>query len=474
MTKKKSKSQYDKEIEIIADYVVNKKINSKEAYKTARYCLMDSMGCAILATNFTACTQILGPIVPGATLKNGTRVPGTSYELDPVQGAFNIGTLIRWVDFNDAFLASEWGHPSDNLGGILALTDYLNRSGKNITVRDVLTYMIKAHEIQGVMSLKNGFNRCGFDHVVLVKLATASVASHILGGTFEDVCATQSQVWIDGPNLRTYRHAPNVGSRKSWAAGDATSRGVWHALMRQRGEQGYNSPLTAKKWGFYTINFNDKKFKFERPLGSYVMENVLFKASFPAEFHAQTAVEAAIQLHPLIKDRLKDIKKIMVRTQESAMRIINKTGKLYNFADRDHCLQYMIAIGLLFGELTAEDYEDERAKDSRIDLLRDKMVVKEDKKFTRDYLNPKKRSIANAIQIIFNDGSKSKEIIVEYPSGHPRRRKEGFLQVIDKFRKNVTTLFSVEKTDQLCDLFADENKLDNMSISDFMQLWVKK
>lgn len=471
---RRSKDKYDKEMYVIANYVMNKKIRSKKAYKLARYCLMDSLGCAVLASHFKACTKLLGPIVPGASLAKGVRVPSTSYELDPVQAAFNIGTLIRWLDFNDAFLAAEWGHPSDNIGGILAVADYLSRRGKSLTVHDLLTFMIKAHEIQGVLSLKNSFNKMGFDHVVLVKLATAAIATYLLGGNKEQICAAQSQVWIDGPSLRTYRHAPNVGSRKSWASSDATSRGVWLALMTMRGEEGYASALTAKKWGFYDVNFNHKSFTFARKLNSYVMEHVLFKAAFPAEIHAQTAVEAAIELHPKVKNRLNKIKKIIIRSQASAMRIISKTGKLRNPADRDHCTQYMVAIGLIFGKLTADDFEDKRAKDPRIDKLRKKILMKEDKQFSKDYLNPKKRSISNAIQVFFTDGSKTDEIVIEYPYGHPRRRKEGLELLENKFRKNLLTTFSKHHTDQLCELFKDEKKLEKMRIDDFMQLFCVK
>lgn len=471
---KNTQKEFDAAIRIIADYVANKKIKNKNVYKIAHYNLMDSLGCAILASTFPACTKLLGPIVQGVTLKKGVRVPGTSFELDPVQGAFNIGTLIRWLDFNDAFLAEEWGHPSDNLGGILAIADYLSRQGEKITVRDVLTSMIKTHEIQGIMSLKNSFNRMGFDHVVLIKLATAAVATHLLGGTIEQICAVQSQVWIDGPSLRTYRHAPNVGARKSWAAGDATSRGIWLALMTIRGEQGYTTALSAKKWGFYDVNFNKKSFQFARKLDSYVMEHVLFKALFPAEFHAQTAVEAAIQLHPDVSHKLNQIQKITIRTQESAMRIISKTGKLHNPADRDHCIQYMVAIGLIFGKLTADDFEDKRARDPRIDILRKKMHIKEDKEFSKDYLDPSKRSIANAIQVFFKDGTKTKEVVIEYPYGHPRRRKEGLPLLEKKFRANLQTVFTPEKINRLCDLFQNPQKLEKMNVNEFMALWIKK
>jgi 2-methylcitrate dehydratase len=406
-------------------------------------------------------------------MRNGVRVPGTQFELEPVQGAFNIGTLIRWLDFNDAFLAAEWGHPSDNLAGILAVADYLSRRGQKILIRDILTYMIKAHEIQGVMSLKNSFNRQGFDHIVLVKLATAAITTYLLGGNKERICDVQSQVWIDGPSLRTYRHAPNVGARKSWAASDASSRGVWLALMTMRGELGYPSALSTKKWGFYAVNFANKSFEFERDYDSYVMEHVLFKAAFPAEIHAQTAVEAAIKLHPEVKNRLNEIKEVIIRTQESAVRIISKTGKLYNPADRDHCIQYMTAIGLIFGKLTAEDYSDEKAKDPRIDKLRKKMILKEDKQFSKDYLSSQKRSIANAVQVFFKDGSKTDEIVVEYPYGHLRRRKEGLVLLENKFQENLQSYFPQRKAEELYQLFKDKNKLERMPVEKFMTLWVE-
>lgn len=464
---------FDKEMRVIADYVIDKKIKSKGAYRIARYCLMDSLGCAILSLNFTDCTKLLGPIVPGATLKKGVRIPGMKIELDPVQGAFNIGTMIRWLDFNDAFLAAEWGHPSDNIGGILAVADYLVRQGKKITMHDILTCIIKAHEIQGVMSLKNSLNKQGFDHVAFIKLATAVMTTYLLGGNKEEICNVQSQVWIDGPSLRVYRHAPNVGPRKSWGASDATSRGVWLALITMRGEIGYPSVLTTKNWGFYDVNFEGKKFKLARKLDSYVIENTIFKAKFPAEIHAQTAVEAAFALHPKVKDRLNQIKKIVIRTQESAVKIITKTGKLYNSADRDHCIQYMAAIGLIFGKLTAEDYSEKMAKDPRIDKLRKKMLVEEDKQFSKDYLNSKKRSIANAVQVFFKDGSSTDEVVVEYPYGHPRRRIEGLALLEQKFRHNLSTKFSKAQVNKICDVFEDQAKFEKMSLNDFMQLWQK-
>ena len=396
----------------IADYVNDYEIDSEEAYTTARNCLIDTLGCGLEALGYPACTKLLGPIVPGTIVPHGAKVPGTQFELDPVTAAFNIGTMIRWLDFNDTWLAAEWGHPSDNLGGILAIADYLSRrnvaEGKPaLVVRDVLTAMIKAHEIQGVLALENSFNRVGLDHVVLVKVATTAVVTKMLGGSREEIVNAVSNAWVDGQSLRTYRHAPNTGSRKSWAAGDATSRGVRLALMALKGEMGYPSALTAKIWGFYDVLFKGKEFKFQRPYGSYVMENVLFKISFPAEFHAQTAVEAALILHPQVMDRLEKIEKVVITTHESAIRIIDKQGPLNNPADRDHCIQYMSAIGLIFGRLGAADYEDEVASDPRIDTLREKMQCEENPRFSLDYLDPDKRSIANAMQIFFKDGSKT-------------------------------------------------------------------
>lgn len=470
------RQDFDQEIKAIATYVTEKKINSDEAYNTARLCLMDSLGCAMLALNYSECVKILGPVVPGENLKDGAKIPGTAFQLDPVQAAFNMGAMIRWLDFNDTWLAAEWGHPSDNLGGILAVADYISRQNvvknkKPFLIKDVLTAAIKAHEIQGVMALQNSFNRVGLDHVVLVKLATTAVVTQLLGGNYQQICDAISQVWVDGQSLRTYRHAPNTGSRKSWAAGDATSRGVWLALMTLKGEQGYPSALSAKKWGFYDVLFKSQPFKFERDYDSYVMENVLFKISYPAEFHAQTAVEAAIQLHPLIKNRLADIEKIVIKTQESAVRIISKTGPLYNYADRDHCIQYMVAIGLLFGKLTADDYKDDRAKDPRIDQLRDKMEVVEEKQFSIDYLDPAKRSIANAIQIFFKDGSSTEEIIVEYPIGHRRRRKEGVSLLEQKFKNNLLTRFPAERMEKIFNVFQNQQTLENMSVNEFVDLF---
>ncbi|HVV67842.1 MAG TPA: bifunctional 2-methylcitrate dehydratase/aconitate hydratase [Gammaproteobacteria bacterium] len=468
---------FDQEIQAIAHYVSDYSINSQEAYRTAKFCLMDSLGCALLALRYPECTKLLGPIVPGATLANGARVPGTQFELDPVQAAFNIGTLIRWLDYNDTWLAKEWAHPSDNLGGILAVADYLNRQAlltqhKLLTLHDVLTAMIKAHEIQGILALENSFNQVGLDHVVYVKVATTAVVTQWLGGQHQELCAAISQAFIDGQSLRTYRHAPNTGSRKSWAAGDATSRGVRLALMTLRGEAGYPSALSAKRWGLYDVYFQGKPFQFQRPFGSYVMENVLFKISYPAEFHSQTAVEAAIQLHPKVKDRLPDIQRITIRTQEAAMRILNKKGPLYNPADRDHSLQYITAIGLIFGTLTADDYEDKVAADARIDELRDKMELTEDANFSRDYLDPDKRSIGNAIQIFFKDGTATDEIAVEYPVGHQRRREEGIPLLVEKFQQNLLTRFPKGRAEKILHLFDNQEKLENMPVQEFMALWV--
>ncbi|WP_133127347.1 bifunctional 2-methylcitrate dehydratase/aconitate hydratase [Legionella nagasakiensis] len=470
------KPNYDTVISDIADYVLNYDINSQEAYETARLCLMDTLGCGLLALNFPECIKLLGPVVPGAVLAGGARVPGTSYELDPVQAAFNIGTMIRWLDFNDTWLAAEWGHPSDNLGAILAVSDYISRQNINkkadaLTMRTILTAMIKAHEIQGCLALENSFNRVGLDHVILVKLASAAVTAMLLGGDKVQIERTLSHVFVDGQSLRTYRHAPNTGSRKSWAAGDATSRAARLALICATGEMGYPSALTAPKWGFYDVLFSGKPFKFQRPYGSYVMENVLFKLSYPAEFHAQTAVECAVALHPQIQGRIEDIAHIELTTHESAIRIISKEGPLHNPADRDHCLQYMVAIALLHGDLRAEHYEDSAAVDPRIDALRKKMHVRENEQFSKDYLNPEKRSIANSIKLIFNDGSETDLITVEYPIGHRRRRKEGVPVLLAKFEHNLNTRFSPEKVEQIIHSMSDLEKLAQQSVVDFMAMW---
>lgn len=464
----------DQELTDIADYVSGYTIASDEAYDTARYCLLDSLGCALLALKYPECTRHLGPIVPGTAVPNGARVPGTRYELDPVKAAFDIGTLVRWLDFNDTWLAAEWGHPSDNLGAILACADYVSRTrvaaGSPLTVRDVLDYMIKAHEIQGVMALENSFNRVGLDHVVLVKLASAAVATHMLGGTRKQIIDAVSQVWVDGQSLRTYRHAPNAGPRKSWAAGDATSRGVRLALMTLAGEPGYPSALTAKTWGFYDVSFKGNRFRFQRPYGSYVMEHVLFKISFPAEFHAQTAVECAVKLHPHVLDRIDQIERIVLTTHESAIRIISKVGPLHNYADRDHCLQYMVAIGLLHGDLDADHYTDAAAADPRIDLLREKMEVREEPRYSRDYLDPGKRSIANAVQIFFRDGTSTEKVELEYPIGHRRRRQEGIPKLVEKARHNLATQLSTGHLEPLLTLFLDRDRLASTPVPTLMSM----
>jgi 2-methylcitrate dehydratase len=467
----------DKVLVDIADYAASYKITSKEAYETARNCLIDTLGCGLEALSYPACTKLLGPIVPGTIVPHGARVPGTQFQLDPVQAAFNIGTIIRWLDFNDTWLAAEWGHPSDNLGGILATADWLSRtavaSGKApLTMKDVLTGMIKAHEIQGVIALENSFNRVGLDHVVLVKVASTAVVASMLGLARDEIIDAVSLAWVDGQSLRTYRHSPNTGSRKSWAAGDATSRAVRLALMVAKGEMGYPSALTAKTWGFYDVLFKGNAFQFQRPYDSYVMENVLFKISFPAEFHAQTAVECAMTLHPQVRDTIDDIKKITIRTHESAIRIIDKQGPLDNPADRDHCIQYMIAIPLLFGRLTAADYEDAIAKDPRIDRLRAKMVCVEDKKFSQDYLDPDKRSIANAISIEFTDGRKLKEVVVEYPIGHRRRRKEGIPVLVEKFKTNLARRFPAKQQRAILELALDAARLHATPVHEFVDLFV--
>ena len=467
----------DQVIVDIADYVTRHSIKSKEAYNTARLCLMDTLGCGFEALSYPACTKLLGPIVPGIIVPNGAKVPGTSYQLDPVSAAFNLGAMIRWLDFNDTWLAAEWGHPSDNLGGILAAADWASRNAvaagkKPLVMRDVLAGMIKAHEIQGVIALENSFNRVGLDHVVLVKVATTAVVTEMLGGTQEEIVNAVSNAWIDGQSLRTYRHVPNTGSRKSWAAGDATSRGVRLALMALKGEMGYPSALTAKTWGFYDVLFKGKPFKFTRPYGSYVMENVLFKISYPAEFHAQTAVECAILLHPQVKDRLDQIAKIVITTHESAIRIIDKRGPLHNPADRDHCIQYMTAIGLMKGALTAADYEDDVARDPRVDGLRAKMTCVEKKSWTQDYLDPEKRSIANAVQVFFKDGAKTEQVAVEYPVGHRRRRKEGIPLLEAKFRVNLARRFAEKQRQAILELCCDQARLEALPVHEFVDLFV--
>ena len=464
----------DPELVAIANYVHGVKITSAEAMDTARNCLIDTLGCGFLAQRFPECTKMLGPHVPGTVVPNGARVPGTPYVLDPVKAAWDIGCMVRWLDFNDTWLAAEWGHPSDNLGGILAVADFLSRQPDRspFEMRDVLTAMVKAHEIQGCLALENSFNRVGLDHVLLVRVATAAVVMDLFGGTQDQIVDVLSHAFVDGSSLRTYRHAPNAGPRKSWAAGDATSRGVQLALFVLKGEIGYPSALTAPQWGFYDVNFHGETFKFQREYESYVMENVLFKISYPAEFHAQTAVEAACQLHPSVVNRIDEIDRIELTTHESAIRIISKTGELNNPADRDHCLQYMTAIGLLKGNLVAEDYEADVAADPRVDQLRELMVVSEDERFSAEYHEPDKRSIANAIQVFFKDGTSTEQITVEYPLGHRRRRAEGIPELESKFRANLATRFSSSQCSTIEQVVFDQQTLEDMPVNQFVDLFV--
>jgi 2-methylcitrate dehydratase len=467
----------DKVLTDIVDYVTKYKIKSKDAYDTARYCLLDTLGCGFEALEYPACRKMLGPIVQGTLVPNGAKVPGTQLQ---IKAAFDIGAMIRWLDFNDTWLAAEWGHPSDNLGGILATADWLSRNAvatgkKPLTVHDLLTGMIKAHEIQGCIALENSFNKVGLDHVVLVKVASTAVVAEMMGLSKDEILNAVSLAWVDGQSLRTYRHSPNTGSRKSWAAGDATSRAVRLALIAKTGEMGYPSVLSAKTWGFYDVLFKGNAFKFQRPYGSYVMENVLFKISFPAEFHSQTAVEAGMTIHQELKKlgkTEKDIKKITIRTHEACIRIIDKKGPLNNPADRDHCVQYMVAMPIIFGRLTASDYEDNIAADPRIDTLRDKIVCVEDPKFTKDYHDPDKRSIANALTVEFTDGKKLKEIVVEYPIGHKRRRKEGMPVLMAKFKTNLARVFAEKQRGAIWDLCTDSKKLDATPVNEFVDMMV--
>ena len=478
----KSDLPFDQEMVDIVDYVLSYKIDSDLAKKTAWYCFLDTIGCGLESLEYEACRKLLGPVVPGVRIENGVRVPGTDYELDPVAGAFSIGAAIRWLDFNDTWLAAEWGHPSDNLGGILAVADWLSRNavasgGKPLMMSDVFNAMIMAHEIQGCIALENSFNKVGLDHVILVKVASTAVVGKLLGLTREQILNAVSLAWVDGQSLRTYRHFPNAGSRKSWAAGDATSRAVRLALIAKTGEMGYPSALSAKTWGFYDVSFKGNKFKFQRPYGSYVMENVLFKISFPAEFHAQTAVEAALKIYQEMVARGKseaDIERIEIRTHEACIRIIDKKGPLRNPADRDHTIQYMVAIPLIFGRLTARDYEDDIAADPRIDALRERMFCVEDPQFTKDYHDPEKRSIANAVTVYFKDGSKIDEIAIEYPVGHKRRREEGIPLLIEKYRTNLARIFDKAQQEKIAGLTLDYEKLANTPVNELMEYFVKK
>ena len=467
---------YDSVISEIANYVTNFEIESDLALDTARNCLIDTIGCGLLALKFPACTKMLGPVVEGTSVPFGVRVPGTNFKLDPIKGAFDIGCAIRWLDYNDTWLAAEWGHPSDNLGAILSITDFISQQkiskGEDpLTMRTVLEAMIMTHEIQGVLALKNSFNKVGLDHVVLVKVASTALVTKLMGGTKDQIMDAVSQAWVDGQSLRTYRHAPNAGSRKSWAAGDATSRAIRLAMITLSGEMGYPGALSAPVWGFEDVLFDGKQISLPQKFGTYVMENVLFKISFPAEFHAQTAVEAAVTLHPEIIERLDDVKTVNITTHDSAIRIISKEGDLNNPADRDHCLQYMVAIGLLKGNLIAEDYEDDIASDPRIDTLRKKMVINEDKRYSDEYHEADKRSIANKIQIHFNDGSSTEEIEVEYPIGHKRRREEGIPVLEQKFKNNLEITYDSDKCEEIYQLCIDQEKLESTSVTDFQELF---
>lgn len=476
----KSDLPFDQEIVDIVDYVLNYRIDSTLAKETAWHCFLDTIGCGLEALEYEACRKLLGPITPGTKVINGARVPGTNFELDPVQGAFNIGAAIRWLDFNDTWLAAEWGHPSDNLGGILAVADWLSRSavangGKPLLMSDVFEAMIMAHEIQGCIALENSFNKVGLDHVILVKVASTAVVGKMLGLTRDQLLNAISLAWVDGQSLRTYRHFPNAGSRKSWAAGDATSRAVRLALIAKTGEMGYPSALSAKTWGFYDVSFKGEKFKFQRPYGSYVMENILFKISYPAEFHSQTAVEAAMAIHSQLKASGKtsdDIERIQIRTHEACIRIIDKKGPLRNPADRDHTIQYMVAVPLIFGRLTARDYEDDVAADPRIDALREKITCVEDPQFTKDYHDPEKRSIANALTVYLKDGSKLDEVAIEYPIGHKRRRKDGISLLVEKYRTNLARIYSKDKQQAILDLTLNYEKLSQTPVDEFMTLLV--
>ncbi len=469
--------EWDRALADIADYVCDYDIDSEVAFATAHYCLMDTLACGFQALDYPACTKLLGPVIPGATFPGGARVPGTSYELEPVMAAFNIGAMNRWLDFNDTWLAAEWGHPSDNLGGILAIGDYLSRQNRTrgeapLKMRDVLVAMIKAHEIQGVLALENSYNRVGLDHVLLVRVASTAVVTRMLGGDRDQVLNAVSNAWIDGGALRTYRHAPNTGSRKSWAAGDATSRGVRLALIAMTGEMGYPSALSAPTWGYYDVLFKGNEFQFQRSYGSYVMENILFKISYPAEFHSQTAVEAGMTLHERVKDRIDDIEKVVIETQEAAVRIIDKTGPLDNPADRDHCIQYMVAVPMIFGRLTAADYEDDVASDPRIDDLRAKMEVTENEQYTKDYFDPELRYIGNAVQVFFKDGSHTDRIEVHFPIGHRERREEGIPLLKQKFVDSVSPKLAEGQWQELHAICADREKLSDTDVDDFMAMLV--
>ncbi len=470
-SKNTSQREFDTLLNEIINYVGEEKKFSEESLQTASYCLMDSIGCAIQALEYQACKKVLGPFYDDGC-DSGVRIPGTSFSVNPIEGAFNIATMIRWLDFNDTWLAKEWGHPSDNLGAILSLIDWKSQREMKIPAISILDNLIKAHEIQGVIALENSFNAVGLDHVILVKLASTAVGGNILNLSLEQRLNAISHVFLDGNPLRTYRHFPNTGSRKSWAAGDAAARSVFLNLLSARGEMGYPTVLTAEKWGFFDTLFEGKQFTVNQPFSSYVIDNILFKISFPAEFHAQTAVEAAIILHNKLKGDIEKIEKVTIRTHESAMRIIDKSGPLNNPADRDHCIQYMVAIGLIYGKLEAKHYEDSFAEDHRIDKLREKIVCIEDKRFSRDYLLRGKRSIANGLQVDLTGGTKLPEVVVEYPLGHRKRRNEAIPILVNKFRTNISFLYTEDEIDLLVDFFTNvENFRKYKSNFLFETLW---
>ena len=475
---KNIRPEYDKVLQDIVKYTQHYVIASEEALNTAFYCLMDTLGCGLRALNFSECTRHLGPVVEGAEVADGARVPGTQYRLDPVKAAWDIGCIIRWLDFNDTWLAAEWGHPSDNLGAILATADYISQKNRRegmrpVSMRQILEAMVKAHEIQGCLALENSFNRVGLDHVLLVKAASTAVVAQLHEATTEQMLSALSHAFVDGQALRTYRHAPNAGSRKSWAAGDATSRAVRLVDMALRGEMGIPGVLTAPGWGFYDVSFGGKPFEFQRDYGEYVMENVLFKVAFPAEFHAQTAVEAAMKLHLEVKDRIDEIERIEITTHESAIRIISKTGDLANPADRDHCLQYMVSIPLLFGDLNESHYSDAfHEAHVKIDRLRAKMVVSEDADYTKDYHRPDKRSISNAVQIFFADGQCTEKVAVEYPLGHRQRRAEAVPLLKEKFIRSVDARYRGEQAEKIKALFDNRETLEKMAVDEFMDFFV--
>ncbi len=477
VTRSAARPAPDEVLAAIADYALAPLAASDLALDTARYCLMDSLACAFQALEHPACTRLLGPLVPGATLPGGARVPGTAHELDPVQAAFNIGALVRWLDFNDTWLAAEWGHPSDNLGAILGVADHLARQARTAALPgpvmgDVLTAMIKAHEIQGVLALENSFNQVGLDHVLLVRIASTAVAGALFGCDREQLISALSHAFLDGGALRAYRHAPNTSPRKSWAAGDATARGVRLVLLARTGEMACPSALSAADWGFYDVLFSGRRFSLPRPFGCYVMENILFKIAYPAEFHGQTAVEAALRLHSQVAARLGSIERVVLETQAAGLRIIDKTGPLHNPADRDHCLQYMVAVALLFGRLRAQDYEDAIAADPRLDALRERMEVREYPGFTAAYHDPDKRHIGNAVQVFFQDGSSTDRVAITAPLGHRDRRGEGLPLLREKFSASARRHLGEGRADRLRAICEDAATLHSMPVDEFVALTI--